>query len=84
MTTYYIGRDTDGNLVSRGSTRSDFTHAAFDPDYRGEVPSFGTSAAGALANMQGRSSPARHHRLRVVPVRVVSAKEYREARKGLT
>lgn len=75
--TYYLGQLSTGRLVSRKSNRSDFTHAALRTDaHPSRLASFSTSAAGALRNADPTWKP---ETLEVVPVRIVTAKEFRAA-----
>lgn len=81
MTTYYLGHTKSGAPVTRGSTRNDFTHAAVLAGHQGhEMPSFSTSAAGALKNA---SCNGRNPNLEVVEVRIVTSKEYNEAKRAI-
>ena len=81
--TYYLGRLPSGRLVSRSSTRPDFTHAAMYPGYSADtLPSFGTSAAGALRNAEKNTGKAHVAQIEVCEVRVVTAAEYRQAHKA--
>jgi hypothetical protein len=81
MAYHYIGTTKAGAIVSRKSTNPDFTHAAARPDYDASkghrLPSFSTSAAGAIRNFE--SSCGKGRSVEVVEVREVSAKEYRAA-----
>lgn len=87
MPHFYLGQTTDGRIVSRKSTRNDFTHAAIYnlTDYGAgtpnPLPSFGTSHEGAVRNfhsnfMQGIGCE-------VVLLRKVDSPEYRAATKGI-
>lgn len=80
--TFYLGQLSNGQLIGRSSTRSDFTHAAiYPPALAYRIPSFGTSPAGARRNAETMTNQANLMEIEVVPVRVVEGKEYREARK---
>lgn len=75
--TYYLGQLSTGRLVSRKSNRDDFTHAALRTDaHASQLASFSTSAQGALSNANPKWKP---ETLEVVPVRKVTAKEFRAA-----
>ena len=77
MTTYYLGQAKDGRIVSRASTRSDFTHAAIGPAGSYGLPNFSTSFAAALALFG--SAHARNGECEVVEVRIVDRKTYMAA-----
>lgn len=78
--TYYLGQLSTGRIVSRKSNRSDFTHAALRTDaHESQLASFSTSAQGALNNANPKWRP---ETLEVVPVRQVTAAEYRQALKS--
>lgn len=80
MSTYYLGNASDGRLIARKSTRSDFTHAAIGSGNNGgRLPSFSTSPAGAMKAAESNYLPAP---IEVVEVRKVDAAEYRIATKG--
>jgi len=79
--TLYIGYTTTGRLVSRKSTRSDFTHAAVatDPVAYG-LPNFSTSAQRAADLFA--SAHCRKGDCEVVAVTIVDAAAYRKAVAG--
>jgi len=77
MATHYLGTTTSGAIVSRKSTRNDFTHAVHKSGSP-ILPTFGTSADGALRN----SLKTWNDGGEVVAVRIVDAKEYRDALKA--
>lgn len=87
MTTYYLGTTKTGHVVARSSTRGDFTHAAVTtaPKAAGKViragqSTWSTSAAGAASN--ARSTWRLGTEIEIVPVRIVTGTEYRQAIKG--
>lgn len=82
MATYYLGKTSDGRLVSRKSTRSDFTHAAIITPARATMtlPNFSTSREGAIRNFE--SYWGNRAKCEVVDLRVVDGKEYRAALKS--
>lgn len=81
MPTFYLGAAKDGRVISRKSTNPNFTHAAIGSgDNGGRLPSFSTSAAGALRNAESNYLPAP---IEVVEVRKVEAADFRVATKGL-
>lgn len=82
MAHHYIGTTKAGAIVSRKSTNPDFTHAAARTDFKtGDkpLPSFSTSAAGAVRNFN--TSHRTGTPCEVVEVRKVDAAEYRAALK---
>ena len=81
MSTYYLGQTSDGRIVSRKSTRSDFTHAAMATGSTWGLPSFSTSAQGAARNFDGshREGTPRE----IVELRKVDGKEFRAAMAGI-
>lgn len=83
MPHFYLGKTTDGRVVSRKSTNPDFTHAAMKPDNGGytPLPSFSTSAAGAVRNFETTNGKGRP--CEVVELRKVEAAEFRAATKGI-
>jgi hypothetical protein len=78
MANFYLGTLPSGQVVSRSSTRPDFTHAATVPG-SDRIPSFGTSRDGAIKNAQSSFSQKRWGEIEVCPVRLVQPKEYRAA-----
>lgn len=83
MPHFYLGRTENGRVVSRKSTRSDFTHAAIIAGGGGfhVLPSFSTSADGARRNFEG--SHRQGTRCEVVLLRKVEGPEFRAATKGI-
>ena len=83
MPTHYLAKTADGRIVSRKSTRNDFTHAAAMkvPGKYGSLPNFSTSRDGAAKLFESgwREVPAYD----VVELRIVDAAEYRAATKGI-
>ena len=82
MSTFYLGRTTDGRIVSRKSTNPNFTHAAMATgERRSGLPNFSTSAdrARALFVQNWREAPA----FEVVELSKVDGPAYRAATKGI-
>lgn len=79
MSTYYLGHAKNGDAVKRKSNRADFTHAAVaaDPAKRTRLPSFATSAVGAVRNF-GTYQPCE-----VVTVEIVDAATFKAAGQGV-
>lgn len=80
MPHHYIGQTKTGAIVSRKSTNPDFTHAAVREGYKANdsrLPSFSTSAAGAIRNFE--SSCGKGRPCEVVQVQKVDAKAYKAA-----
>jgi hypothetical protein len=80
-TNYYLGHAANGDPVTRKSNRADFTHAAVHADLAARaranaLPSFGTSADGARRNF------GTYAECEVVPVRIVTFREYSAAQAG--
>lgn len=86
MPTHYLATTADGRIVSRKSTRNDFTHAAIisnpTPGRHYGLPNFSTSRLGAAKLFEqtwGKNFPSYD----VVELRTVEASEYRAATKGI-
>lgn len=83
MATHYLGTAKSGQIVSRKSTRSDFTHAAIATNGRTHtLPNFSTSAAGAEKLFV--SGWINVPEFEIVPLRIVDAAEFRAATKGIS